>query len=101
LSLWALLSLLFFLCLAGLPGCSSLKAVARPKQPVTDSNAALISKGQDEVKAKLGEPTIVSKTNEGHTLWIYKPSWKLMPNDKGTMYVEFEEGKVIKIFRKQ
>jgi len=26
---------------------------------------------------------------------------KILPNDKGTMYVEFENGKVIKVFKKE
>ncbi len=65
------------------------------------SDADLLSKGGDEVRARFGQPTIVSKTDRGNLLWVYKPSWKLLPDDSGTLYVEFKEGKVIDIFRKK
>jgi hypothetical protein len=72
-----------------------------PKRIVSGPNAALISQGEDAVKAKLGVPTVISKTSEGHILWIYRPSLKIFPNDKGTLYVEFEDGKATKIFKKE
>ncbi len=61
--------------------------------------AALIDKGEEEVRKRFGEPDIVSKTPDGHLIWTYKPSWKLLPDNKGTLYVEFESGKVVKIVR--
>lgn len=86
----------------GLPACSTIKGTSKPKQVAKSSpESALMSQGEDEVKAKLGAPTVVNKTNEGHVLWVYRPSWKVLPNDNGTLYVEFDEGKVVKIFKKQ
>jgi hypothetical protein len=95
---------LFFLVvfsLVGLPACSSSKVVAKPKEPKLVLDNSLIGQGQDDVKKKFGEPADVCKTAEGNLLWIYKPPWKVMPNDKGTLYVEFHDGKVTKVFKKQ
>jgi len=38
---------------------------------------------------------------DDHILWVYLPTWKILPNDKGTLYVEFADGKVVKIFQKR
>ena len=96
------LLLLAAICLVTLPACSTLKAAVKPKpkqaRPAPESN--LIGQDQDEVKKKLGEPTDVSKTAEGNLLWVYRPPWKLLPDDKGTQYVEFKDGKVVKVFKK-
>jgi len=94
------LLLLAAICLVTLPACSTLKAAVKPKQarPAPESN--LIGQDQDEVKKKLGEPTDVSKTAEGNLLWVYRPPWKLLPDDRGTQYVEFKDGKVVKVFKK-
>ena len=85
-------------------GCSKSKEVksdasAKPSTKKAFDNV-LISKGQDDVRKRLGDPTLVSKTMEGHILWVYVPKWRILPNDKGYIYVEFENEKVIKIFRK-
>ncbi len=88
-------------CLAGLVTCSSSKAVKKAKPAAPASVDALISSGPDAVTKKLGEPTAVSKTADDHILWVYTPRLKILPNDKGTVYVEFEDGKVIKVFKKQ
>jgi len=100
------LLLLAAICLVTMPACSTLKAVVKPKQakqkqekPAPES--PLIGQDEDEVKKKLGQPTDVSKTSEGNLLWVYRPSWKLLPDDKGTQYVEFKDGKVVKVFKKQ
>lgn len=77
-------------------GQQSTTEVSRMK-PAPES--ALIDKGEEDVKKRFGEPDIVSKTPDGHIIWTYKPTWKLMPDNKGTLYVEFEAGKVIKIVR--
>lgn len=95
-----ILLLFVVFCLAGLPACSGSKVAAKPVKVVSGPDAALISQGEDEVKAKLGQPTVISKTTEGHVLWTYRPPWKILPNDKGTLYVEFNDGKAIKIFKK-
>jgi hypothetical protein len=73
-------------------------AEATSKARPAPDNAFLDMSG-DEVKKKLGEPDIVSRTPENRILWTYKPSWKLMPDNKGTVYVEFDNGKVVKIVR--
>lgn len=77
--------------------CSSSKG-AKKQDPRTFDNS-LISSGQEEVKKRFGEPDTVTRTAENHIMWIYKPRWKLMPNFKDYIYVEFEDGKVIKVFR--
>jgi hypothetical protein len=87
-------------CLAVLPSCSLFKGGQKAPKTVSGPDTALISQDGDRVKARFGEPTVISKTNEGHVLWVYRPTWKIIPNDSGTLYVEFEEGKVIKIFKK-
>ena len=102
--------ILFACSLAFFPGCSKSKGVkgdasAKPDKPGKPSTKrpfdnALISKGQDDVRKRFGDPTVVSKTMDGHILWVYVPVWRILPNDKGYLYVEFENDKVIKIFRK-
>jgi len=93
--------LLVVSCIVGLLGCSSVKNVFKSKQTSTPFDNALISSGQDEVRKKLGDPNVVSKTLDDHILWVYLPTWKIIPNDKGTLYVEFADGKVVKIFQKR
>jgi hypothetical protein len=88
---------LIFLCLILLCACGGKKQVKQEALPTTDS--ALVSLDQEEVKKRFGEPTSVSKTPENRLLWTYRPDWKLMPNDKGTIYLEFENGKVAKVIR--
>jgi len=88
-------------CLAGLITCSTSKGEKKLKPTASAPANALISSGQEEVRKKLGDPTVVSRTQEGHILWVYTPRLKILPNDKGTVYVEFENGKVIKVFKKE
>jgi len=78
------------------------KASAPEKEPpkaklVPDSG--VIDMTEAEVKKKYGEPDIVSKMPDNRILWTYQPTWKLMPDNKGTVYIEFENGKVVKIIR--
>jgi hypothetical protein len=78
------------------------KAPAPPKEPpkkklVPDSG--VIDMTETEVKKKYGEPDIVSKMPDNRILWTYQPTWKLLPDNKGTIYIEFENGKVVKIIR--
>jgi outer membrane protein assembly factor BamE (lipoprotein component of BamABCDE complex) len=54
---------------------------------------------EEEIRKKLGEPTMVSLTTEDRILWTYVPEWKLMPDNKDTVYVEFEKGKVVKVIK--
>jgi len=89
---------IILLCLFLLISCTSLKKTkGKEQQPVIENS--LVSMNEEEVRKKLGEPTIVSLTPENRILWTYTPSWKLMPNNKGTVYVEFENGKVIKTIK--
>ena len=62
-------------------------------------DSGLIDMTEAEVKKKFGEPDIVSKMPDNRILWTYQPTWKLLPDNKGTVYIEFENGKVVKINR--
>ncbi len=59
----------------------------------------MIGKSEAEVRQAIGEPTVVSKTSENRILWKYAPSWKIIPSPRDTLYVEFDDGKVIKAFQ--
>jgi len=94
-----LFALAILLCTTPI-GCSSSKQVRKGEQkPSAVKSADLLSLGAEEVTRKLGEPTTVSKTPEGQILWVYEPKWKLLPDYKGTLYVQFEGGKVVKAFK--
>jgi hypothetical protein len=54
--------------------------------------------GSEEVKKRIGEPDTVEKTADNSILWVYRPPYKLMPNHEGTVYLQFQEGKVVKAF---
>ncbi len=78
------------------------KAPAPQKEPPKAKlvpDTGVIDMTEAEVKRKYGEPDIVSKTPDNRILWTYQPTWKLLPDNKGTIYVEFENGKVVKIIR--
>jgi hypothetical protein len=94
------LALLLCLCMVG--ACTSAKAVKKEvpkKATMVIVDESLVSSSEEEVRKKLGNPTMVSRTAEDHILWTYSPTWKLMPNNSGTIYVEFENGKATKIIR--
>jgi hypothetical protein len=81
---------------------SEKKAPAPEKEPpkaklVPDSS--VIDMTEAEVKKKFGEPDVVSKMPDNRIIWTYQPTWKIMPDNKGTVYIEFENGKVVKIIR--
>jgi hypothetical protein len=97
-SLAALLMVVLCLLLT-VTACSGARAKGAQKSGPVGQDENLISKNQDEVRKRFGEPTAVSKTLDDHIFWVYRPSWKIMPNYKGTLYVEFENEKVIKVFR--
>ncbi len=69
------------------------------KEGAKEITNALLSKTEEETKKTLGEPDIVSVMPDGTILWTYKPSWKLVPNNTETVYVEFQDGKVAKVIR--
>jgi outer membrane protein assembly factor BamE (lipoprotein component of BamABCDE complex) len=93
------------LCLFLLVSCSSLKKTKGKEQTKDQISAtpllenSLISMNEEDVRKRLGEPTIVSLTIENRILWTYVPAWKLMPDNKDTVYVEFENGKVVKVVK--
>ena len=72
---------------------------ARETDGVVPQGANLISGEPDEVRRRWESPLQVYRTKEDHILWVYVPHLKILPNDKGTIYVEFENGKVIKVFK--
>ncbi len=80
-----------------LVSCSYMKKITGKPQPTMGN--ALISMNEDEVRKRLGEPTMVSLTPENKILWTYRPDWKLMPDNKDTVYIEFENGKVSKMIK--
>jgi hypothetical protein len=80
-----------------LSACSSSKAFQAVRTPAGE--AALMAKSEDEIKQAIGEPDVVSKTPENTVLWIYKPSWRIVPSPKDTVYVEFDKGKVVKVVK--
>jgi len=87
---------LIMLCVLPLLSCSSSKK-AQKSHPALDNT--VISMTEAEVKRRLGEPDVVSKTPESKIIWTYIPHWKIMPDNKDTIYIEFEEGKVVKIIK--
>jgi hypothetical protein len=87
---------IILLCIPVLFSCSMFKS-AKKKGPVLEN--AVISMSEDEVRKKLGEPDVVSKTPENNIIWTYRPKWKIMPDNKDTIYIEFENGKVTKIVK--
>lgn len=88
-------SSMLLLCLLLLASCSSLKKLTGKEPPILENS--LISMGEEEIRKKMGEPSSVSMMNEKHILWTYRPEMKIMPDNKDTVYVEFEDGKVIKV----
>lgn len=74
-----------------------MKNIAGKPQPVIENS--LISMTEDQVRKKLGEPTMVSMTPERKILWTYRPDWKIMPDNKNTVYVEFDQGIVTKVIK--
>ncbi len=94
-------SCITLLCLILLISCSSMKKTtgkeskAKIEPPAVENT--VISMSEEEVRKKLGDPTTVSLTTENHILWTYAPDWKLLPDNKDTVYVEFENGKAIKV----
>jgi hypothetical protein len=78
------------------------KATVPAKEPpkaklIPDSS--VLDMSEAEVKKKFGEPDMVSKMVDNRILWTYQPSWKIMPDNKDTVYIEFVDGKVVKIIR--
>ncbi len=77
--------------------CSYMKNITGKPQPMIENS--LISMNEDQVRKKLGEPTMVSLTHDNKILWTYRPDWKIMPDNKNTVYVEFDHGTVTKVVK--
>ena len=77
--------------------CSTSKGFQILSSPAGE--ATVMGKTEDEVKQAVGEPDVVSMTPENLVLWIYQPAWRVVPSPKDTIYVEFDKGKVIKVFK--
>ena len=92
-----LIVLLFLVSLLFPSACSQGRGVERFK--ALPRGTTLIGKSEAEVKQLIGEPYVVSMTTENKILWKYRPSWKIVPNPKDTLYVEFDNGKVSKVFQ--
>lgn len=78
------------------------KASEPAKEPAKSKlvpDSSIIDMTEAEVKKKFGEPSIVSKMPDNRILWTYQPTWKILPDNKDTVYVEFVNGKVVKIIR--
>ncbi|MBP1750678.1 MAG: hypothetical protein H6Q52_3217 [Deltaproteobacteria bacterium] len=80
-----------------LVSCSYMKNIAGKPQPVMENS--LIAMNEDQVRKKLGEPTMVSLTSDNKILWTYRPEWKIMPDNKNTVYIEFDQGTVTKVIK--
>ena len=92
-----LVVLLLLASLLSLGACSASKATRIIG--TRGGEAALMAKSEDEVRQAIGEPDVESKTPENTILWIYKPAWRIVPSPKDTVYVEFDKGKVVKVFK--
>lgn len=76
-----------------LSSCSHIRHVAFDTYPVKEGMK------EEEVLRLAGEPSSVSRMNDGTVIWTYRPSWKLLPDSRGTTLIEFRDGKVIKVIR--
>jgi hypothetical protein len=61
----------------------------------------MVGSPSEEVKKHIGEPDVVAKNQDNVIIWIYRPPYKLMPNEEGNVYLEFQDGKVAKAFSLQ
>lgn len=86
--------LLTFLIIAGLmasPGCTGWSQKR-------EQALKMVGQGSEEVKKRIGEPNVVAKKPDNSIFWVYRPPYRLMPNQKGSVYLEFQDGKVVKAF---
>lgn len=63
-----------------------------------DQALKMVGSESEIVKKRIGEPDVVAKTADNAIIWIYRPPYKLRPNQGGSVYLEFEDGKVVKAF---
>jgi len=102
--LWKTQKTLFFLttCIVlltmfSLYGCSASKKSTKAEKIQLEQ--ILLSMDEKQVREKLGEPTAISRTTENNILWTYQPSWRIIPYNKDAVYIEFEKGKVIRVYK--
>jgi len=85
------------LIMSGSYGCSPSKKSIKSEKIQLEQ--MLLSMDENQVREKFGEPTVISRTSENNILWTYKPSWRIIPYNKDTVYIEFEKGKVIRAYK--
>lgn len=86
--------LLAFLIVTGLVFASGCTGWAQKREQALK----MIGSTSDDVKKRIGEPNVVTKNPDDEIVWIYRPPYKLMPNQEGSVYLEFQDGKVVKAF---
>jgi hypothetical protein len=59
----------------------------------------VISMKEEEVRNRFGDPDVVSLMPDNRILWTYRQPWKIMPDNKDTVYIEFENGRVVKMVK--
>ncbi len=78
--------------------CGTFKGKKEVSSPAGEDK--MISMTREEVvKAMGGQPDVVSRESDGRIVWTYRPGWKLIPDNKGTVYIEFEGDRVVKVVR--
>jgi|WetSurMetagenome_2_1015567.scaffolds.fasta_scaffold301998_1 hypothetical protein len=86
--------LLAFLIVTGLIFSSGCTGWAQRREQALK----MVGSGSEEVKKRIGEPSVITKKPDNSIVWIYRPPYKLMPNQEGSVYLEFLDGKVVKTF---
>lgn len=85
------------LILVLLVSCGTFKG--KKEVPPTGEDKMISMTREEVVKAMGGQPDVVSREPNGRIVWTYRPGWKIMPDNKGTVYVEFEGDRVVKVIR--
>ncbi len=86
-------------CVFFLFSCSTMKNLSFKGKPAPILESSLVNMTEEQVRKKIGEPSVVSMTPENHILWTYYGEWKVVPDNKDTVYLEFENGKVVKAMK--
>lgn len=86
--------LLAFLIVTGLLFTSGCTGWAQKRERALK----MVGSDSEQVKKLVGEPNIVTRNPENSVIWIYRPPYKLIPNEEGSVYLEFQDGKVAKAF---
>lgn len=86
--------LLAFLIVTGLLFSSGCTGWAQKREQALK----MVGSTSEEVKKRIGQPNVVAKNPDEAIIWIYRPPYRLMPNQEGSVYLEFQDGKVVKAF---